>query len=316
MKFKPWTPDALIDYYYSKRHYIDRSLEMNEPLSVEASKDLEKQKNDETALILKLATHAEMEKVWKELCKRTKRCERSRYSYRDDPGECERFMIIELIGAIQLAEIESKKHHSNRNNEIERYQAIADLAAQLTRAIFKTPLDGTVDEWFSHETINKIIVEDIDPEKLSGFASLISDEAVGETLIDSFFYKGDIFRECTNSDGVPRHEYMPREQIFQCFITANLPVLSEILSNIATTAKDMAENAKTKPRINERSNLAPATIFIRTLYWDFWRDEFGSPLYSTFASLCRVVLGDPTIDEDTIKNTLRSFMVGQNKGCY
>lgn len=142
-----------------------------------------------------------------------------------------------------------------------------------------------------------------DPEKLSGYASFISDEAVGEPLNDSF-YKGDIYREGTNSDGVPSHEYFSKIHFFQRFvITEKLPVLSDILGSLVSDAKELAKTTKTEPRINDRSSISPTTIFIRTLYLDFWLNEFGSPLYGTFAKLCRVVLDDPTIDINTVKHT-------------
>lgn len=312
MKFKPWTPTALVEYYHAGRLDIEGTLahEVYENLSVEAReklrKNFEKEKNDQSALILKLATHDDMEAVWKILIKHTKRHEQNKYFRQSDPDECEQHMIIELIANIESAILKSKKLHSKRKDDIEKYKSIADAAALLQRLIHNTPLDKPVDQWFSQEVINSIIEKDLDPEKLSGYASFISDEAVGEPLNDSF-YKGDIYREGTNSDGVPSHEYFSKIHFFQRFvITEKLPVLSEILGSLVTDAKEIAEATKIEPRLNERSKISPTTIFIRTLYWNFWLNEFGTPLYRTFAALCQVVLDNQEIDKDTVINALRS----------
>jgi|GEM_PF-1502189 len=313
MKFKAWTPRALIDYYYAERVDIDGSLEgceriaektgekLTEKSRKELREQLEKEKREETALILKLGTHDEMQSVWKELCKRSKRCEQVKYPYRDDPETCEQFMVLELEANITSAVYESKRNHTKRQDDIEKYKSIADAAHELLKVLYNSRLDTTVYRWYSPEVKNAIIENDLIPEKLSGYASCIKDED-GITRLR----KGDIFREDIDEYGWGRAEYIPSEMFFERFvITAHRPVMSEILKNLAEDAKELAEETKTEPRIVERSSLSPTSIFIRTLYEEFWLNEFGSPLYRTFAALCRVVLDDPEITVDTVKDALK-----------
>ena len=52
------------------------------------------------------------------------------------------------------------------------------------------------------------------------------------------------------------------------------------------------EKARTETRlVNRPKNISKETIFVRELYASFWRNEFGSPLYNTFATFSNVVFG-------------------------
>jgi hypothetical protein len=310
MELKKWSPKGLVEYYYAERLDIDGSLEgcklhakeSGEKLSEEYLKklreELEREKSDETALLLKLATHDEMESVWKELCKRSNRCKRIEYPYQDR-DDCEKFMIMELISSITLAIVESKQNHSKRQDDIEKYRTIAKAARGLAKALSNSPLDTTVYRWYPPEVIDVIMEKDINPEKLSGYSSHINDEGGFLNIC-----KGDLFREDTS--GCCSH--VPLAMFFEIFgITPQRPVMSEILKSLAADADDWAEETKTEPRIAERSSISATTIFIRTLHSEFWFKEFGSPLYRTFASLCRAVLNEPEITADTVKDALKGL---------
>lgn len=314
MEFKKWSPKGLVEFYYADRFDIDRSLEdceraaeeSGEKLSEQSRKELrealEKEKREETALLLKLATHDEMESVWRMLCKSSRRCQRITYPYRDR-DDCEKFMIMELVVSISLAIAEFKRNHSKRQDVIDKYQAIAKAARGLIKALSNSSLDTTVYRWYSPEAIDAIMEKDINRERLSGYSSYINDE--GGLL---GIRKGDLFREDTNEDGLDRYVYVPLEMFFELFgITHQRPVISEILKRLATDADNLAEETKNEPRIVERSSISATTIFIRTLYSEFWREEFGSPLYGTFASLCRVVLDEPEITDSTVKEAIKGL---------
>jgi hypothetical protein len=285
-----------------KLHAKQSGEKLSEEDLKELREELERDKNDETALLLKLATHDEMESVWKELCKRSNRCKRVEYPYQDR-YQCESSMIMELVSYIRLADHQSKQNHSKRQDDIEKYRAIAKAARGLAKALSNSPLDTTVYRWYPPEVIDVIMEKDINPEKLSGYSSYINDE-------DGFLNicKGDLFREDTNEDGSDRFVHVPLEMFFELFgITHQRPVISEILKSLATDADNLAEETKNEPRIVERSSISATTIFIRTLYSEFWREEFGSPLYGTFASLCRVVLDEPEITDSTVKEAIKGL---------
>ena len=316
MVFKKWTPKGLIKYYYAERLCIDGTLRETERIAEERGEkltekslkelreELETQKKDETALILKLGTDEEMCLVWRKLLKRSNRHERNKNLYQDR-DECETIIIAELVTHIQLAIYESKKYHSKRQEDINKYLSIANSANELLRALYKTSLDTTVYRWYSPEIINAIIENDLKPEKLSGYASYIHDED-GITGLR----KGDIFREDIDDYGMGMAEYIPSQMFFEHFvITAHRPVMSEILKNLVADAQKLAEETKVEPRIVERTSIAPTSIFIRKLYKDFWLNEFGGVLSGTFAALCRVVLENPEINEDTVKSAIKDLRV-------
>jgi hypothetical protein len=178
------------------------------------------------------------------------------------------------------------------------------MAGRMQRLICKLALNAPIDEWFPQEAMDSIIEMDVGLEKLSGIASLISDEAV-PTPLRGDLRKGDLLCEVTNSDGTTSTKYGGKEILFKEFITPRLPMLAYFLGGIADRTKKMAEEAETGQRLNERSNISPTTIFIRTLYQDFWFREFGGRLDETFAKLCSVVLVENPISGDTVRTALR-----------
>jgi hypothetical protein len=277
MEFKEWTPPSLIDAY---------SRQKNESIHRD--------------YLTRLCTHSDMEALWKRLYsqRRVRPCDND--NSKDLGNSLMAFSLFnEIKGAFWLT---TATKHSTRQDDIREYQTLAKAARELANSLHYSVLNDPVYRWYPVEAINTIIEKDINLEKFTGCFSLINDE-------NELNRKGVVYQEVKidNRESVYWKVAENTKDFFVKYcITPQYPFLSQILQSLATDADDLAKKAGKEPRLIERSS-SPATIFIRKLYVDFWREEFGSPLYRTFATLCRVVLDDPTIDSDTVKDALKGL---------
>lgn len=227
-------------------------------------------------------------------------CDRQPLSYGND------LMAYFLFSAIEQAIKETKRKITTRNDDVLKYQEIAKSARQLLEKIKDSAIDHSPLHWFPIEAINTMLERDIKPEKEEGYFCLVQDES-------EYHRKGGIYKQVRAKDlnGNDVVEYWRFYENTKHFfnrraITPQYPSLSTLLKNVATEADTAASREATKPRIVNRSSITKTTIFIRALY-PFWFETFGGQLYRTFATLCRVILDDPNIDEDNIKEALRGY---------
>ena len=120
------------------------------------------------------------------------------------------------------------------------------------------------------------------------------------------------FIQVPKEDGGESEEYWREYESTSDFfkygvMTTQHPPISVTLNTLAIEADSRAKHEATKPRLASSVETSKVTIFIRALYSD-WIYIFGSPLYRTFAALCRAVFDDPSIDEDSIKNAIRGYV--------
>ena len=250
-----------------------------------------------------IITNPEMRKVWKMLDIKWTRhgCPANKLpSFEKDA------MALSLFSAINGAISETEREKTTRSDDELKYLDIAKDARALAAKIKQSSLNKSPLHWFPDHAINTILENDIKTEKAEGYFCLTHDE-------NDFHKKGGIYTRRITKDlnGNDIWEYFKidknTKEFFknQC-ITPRYPLLPEILKNVADDANTMAKYESTRLRIVKNSSVSKATIFIRALY-PFWINYFGSPLYGTFATLCRVVLDDSNINAETIKDALKGY---------
>lgn len=291
MNFPGWTPQELIDIY----HFRFKEDRGDDKYSYHY--------NLERKHLILLATNPEMEKVWRMLFKR------KLYVPVDDKSKAQGdyAMVLTLHNHVVMAIRELDKKFSTTADDVLEYQEIAKAARLLAAKLHNRSLDHSPLHWFPDEAINTMLARDITPDKASGYFCLIRDES-------EFHKKGGIYQEIRATDkdsGKIVSEYWnvannTNEFFNKLMITPQFPRLSEILKSLASDADEAKRKEVKRPRIAKNKDTLEATKFIRALY-PFWIETFGTPLYKTFAALCRVVLNDSLIDGSTIKAALRNY---------
>jgi hypothetical protein len=293
MQFPEWAPSNLIDEY----HDLNREPELY----------FDKERR---AILIQLTTSCDREKIWKRLYEK-------RRHYPCDDHKPKSFgndnMAWRLYSEIERAWRESEREHPTRAEDAQKYQTIAKTARELARAMRGSLLDDTPYRWYPLKAINTIIKKDIKPEKLAGLFCLAQDES-------DFHKKCGIYAPVNVQlhDGTEITEhwrlYEDTEDLFERrIVTPQYPVMSQILTTLALDADKLAHDSMTEPRLVDRPTINKRTIFIRALS-KFWLDEFGTPLYRTFAALCSVVLNDPDISGETVKDALKAYKLMPKKG--
>ncbi len=291
MDFPAWTPQELIYIY----HYRFEENSDDDKYSYHY--------NLQRKYLILLATNPEMANVWKILVKRRL------YVPVDDRSkkQGDYSMMLSLHHHIVSAILEVNNKFSSRNDDVLEYQEIAKAARLLAAKLHHTRLDLSPLHWYPDNAINSMLARDINPDKASGYFCLIRDE--GES-----HKKGGIYSEVRFTDkesGEIVSEYWRSmanntNEFFNQFMITMDVELSYILKNLACDADEAAQVEAVRPRISKNIDTSEATKFIRALY-PFWIELFGSPLYRTLATLCRVVLNDSQIDESNVKDALRNY---------
>jgi len=84
------------------------------------------------------------------------------------------------------------------------------------------------------------------------------------------------------------------------------PRISIALEKLATDAKNTAKETKTKINLVKKpKSITKETLFARSIYESFWRNEFKGPLYQTLANYCSVALNED-IDKEKTKDMLKN----------
>jgi hypothetical protein len=289
MNFPGWTPQELLDIYHCR---------------FEENRDDDKYSyhyNLERKYLIALATNPEMEKVWERLLKSR------RYVPADDISKSrgDDAMVLSLHHYVVNAIHKLDRKFSTVNDDVLECQEIAKAARLLAAKLHNRSLDHSPLHWFPDEAINTMLARDINPDKASGYFCLIRDES-------EFHKKGGIYSEVRFTDkdsGKIVSEYWnvanSTNEFFNKFmITPQFPRLSEILKSLASDADEATRKEVKRPRIAKNKDTSDATKFIRALY-PFWIETFGTPLYKTFAALCRVVLDGCQVRESSVKDALR-----------
>ena len=191
--------------------------------------------------------------------------------------------------------------------EAKQYKEIANAAKLLSGLVKDTTLDVTPYRWFPDSAISRILTEDIKPEKVAGYFCHIENSGGHK--------KGEIFKtvEVEKFGDTSKTEYWKfadnqQKWFSRWIITPQCPSIAFIVNELAKDADKLAKEAMTRQRIVEKPKaISKSSIFIKSLYIDFWKVEFGSPLYRTFATLCKVVLNDESISESSIRDTLKKI---------
>jgi hypothetical protein len=285
--FPAWTPAILINHYQTIYDSPNAGL---------YHKKIRK-------CLIAITTHPKMEKVWKMLYKKWTRygCPEHKTAKFENGA-----MALSLFSAIQGAINEVERKKTTRHEDAQKYLDIAKDAIALAVKIKQSQLNKSPLHWFPDSAINTMLARDIKTEKSSGYFCLAYDES-------DFHKKGGIYTRNVikdlNGNDIWQYQQIAKNtrEFFknQC-ITPNYPILAEILKSVADEAEEMAKHEATRQRIVNKTSISEKTIFIRALY-PFWIKYFGSPLYRTFATLCRVVLDDDSIDVDDIKDALKNY---------
>jgi hypothetical protein len=283
MNFPSWAPQTLIEIYHNE--YEPEGFSRFD-------------KGGEKILIA-LTTHADMKRVWKMLYKERIDYPMDSYKPRKYGDEV---MEHDLFRSIQMSIMEAKKVKSTKADNIKKYLELAKLARTLSEKIKDQTLDHSPFNWLSDGEINIILERDINPDKADGYFCLVNDES-------EFHKKGGIYKEVKFTDkesGKPAAEawrmYENTHEFFNKFAITPRVKLSDILKDFAESADIAAKQSVKTPH----NDISTKTLFIRSLY-PFWIETFRSPLYGTFASLCRVVLDDENIGREDIQAAIKSI---------
>jgi hypothetical protein len=294
-QFPEWAPPSLVEHYH--KFFADTDEEYTG------------WRKTERAILARLLTDPEMEGVWKRLFQNRKLspCDNHRpKSYGNENSAMRLFFnITDSFSSMRYRE-------PTRTEEALKYQAIAKAAREFAGLIEHSRLDETPYRWFPLDAIQTIIGTAIKPEKMNGYFSLARDEVngAGYTCKKGAIYNPVKLKDLSGND-IQEFWWLSNDttELFYKYLMPQYPVMSGILKSLADEADKLAREAFTRPRLAERPSVSDTTIFIRALS-DFWINEFQGPLYRTFAALCRVVLDDKTIGEDTIKEALKGYKGG------
>ena len=282
--FPNWSPTPLIEIYKSNFENINNGVNVH---------PLDKRKKEIQELLFRLLTDCRMEKVWATLNSKIKTVDIDIRASND--------MAIILYLRVEEALMETRTNTTTRVEESTKYQEIAKTTRKLQRLINGSSLDTTPYQWFSDEAINTILEHDIKPDKAEGLFCLIED-------INDSHKKGNIYSTKIARYGGDSWWWVhnnTKEWFISGVITPQYPVMSYILKNMASDADFLAEDALKRDRVCISKHTRKETIFIRCLYVNFWRKEFGSPLYRTFGTLCSVVL-NKSISGEEVRDALRT----------
>lgn len=278
MNFPDWAPAELVEFYRVGRFDSAHNI------------------------LIAITTNPEMEAVWKMLYQKRVREKCDEYmpsSYGDGAMACQLFFNI--MDAIK----KTKQKKTTRSEDVFKYKKIAKAARELAKQVRHSELNISPLHWFPINAINTMLEKDINPDKASGCVCAIDDQG-------DYQKKGEIYHSFLAKDfsGKDTCHYWPvgknNSDFFNKYCITPMVLFSEVLDSMAAEADIKAKHESKKRRIVDKTTISTTSIFVRALY-PFWIEKFGGTLSGTFAALCRAVLDDPEIDENSIKTALKNY---------
>lgn len=193
-----------------------------------------------------------------------------------------------------------------KGERVAQYKDIAKDARLLANKIKNAEaVDLPLMELMSTKAISKLL-DAIKPEMASRFCCLINDEINDENDIDRKYSICSVW-EYPNNNGKSDIEFIKcydnTDDFFLMKIAPRHPTLSFALKKFADLADLEAKAEKARFKIATCDDISKLTIFIRVLY-PVWMDFFGSPLYGTFAKVCKAVFADDNIDAEQTRTAI------------
>ena len=279
-KIPEWAPKSLVEHY-------KKYLEMDKI---------------EFGMLYRLITVPIMNEIWESLYEYRVRSSLDSYNRTLEANEN---MAIRLFFAASDANRQSQRKIETRAENVKKYTDIAKAARNFSEKVNNSVLDSTPYRYYPLEAINTIIENDLNPEKMNGHYCLSKD-------IDDFHTKGGIYSEFRakdlNENDICEHWRVAdnTKDWFEHLITPQYPTMSQILTELAKNADLLAKVTSQKAALKP-NKLQKSTVFIRSLYGEFWSKEFVGVHRQELAIFCRIALNDESIGDITIDSALDGY---------